>query len=466
MLNVSDATKLAWSKDGSHKEYTVVFPELNLTIPNNKIVKDSMSLSESLCSGSNIEFIGCISSSLKIKIYNLNEKIKGKKIELYAQADNTEIIPLFKGIVDSATIQAERAFKEIVAYDVLYTAGQREIASWYNSISYPTTLGAIRNSLFSLLGINVVQETLPNDILVIPEKKFENVESMKALTVIKSICQANGVFGIIDRYGNFAFRKPVAAFDMLFPGDDVFPGDDLIPVANGEARGVGYFGYDGYKSIEYEEYFITPVERIQIRDNEDDPGVTYGSSGNKYIIQSNMFFFELEDSAILDAERRMADYVGAVSYHPSKIECLGLPFVECGDIVSYPITRHFGEEGNYDISTFVVMSRTLKGSQLLFDSFESEGEEEQSEFLTDIQSQLQSMKMTEPHMDDYYTKDETADLIDSYDFLDVPQADYMFDDKITQLETPTGFNVVSCYTVPGIREPNTIYLIQGGVVML
>lgn len=470
MLNVSDATKSSYLKDGVHKTLRVYFPELNLTVSNDKIVKNSMSLSESICSGSSIEFVGCISSSLRIKLYDINEKLKGKKIELYIKADGTsEEIPLFKGIVDSATIQAERAFKEITAYDILYTKGQTEVAGWYNSLHYPVTLGSIRKSLISAMGLPVVEIDLPNDGIVIPEKKFNNVESMKALTVLKSICQANGCFGMVNRDGKFEFKYLLGAYDRLFPSVNTIPSANLFPVSTSNDGRIGYVTFDAYKSLEYQEYTVKPVDRVQIRDTDEDGGVIYGgNTGNKYIIQSNMFAYELPDSTAMQMAANILGKIKDISFHPCNVENRGLPFVECGDIVTYPIQKHYGEKGNYNVNTFLVLSRTLKGDQILTDSYTSEGEEEQSEFITNIQAQLDAIRRSEPDMTGYYTADEVDDLVNTSleDYPTIEDTSGMINDQVMDLKTPTGWTVQSVSALPSNRSANTIYFIRGGMIIL
>lgn len=467
MLNVSDATMEAYTKDGVHKTIRVFFPELNLTFSNSQIVKDSLSISESIYSGKSIEFVGCNSSTMNVKIYNANYQLKGKRVEVYIRAGETEEIPVFKGIVDKATIQAERAFKEIEAYDILYTIGQKEIASWYNSISYPTTIGAIRRSLYSYVNLPYVDDNLPNDSIVIPEKQFENIESMQALVAIKSICQINGCFGIINRNGYFQHKFISGAYDMLIPGDDTYPGDDVFP--SDADRDSGRYSFNLYKSIEYDEYYVKPVDRIQIRDEDDDPGIIYGAqTGNKYIIQGNMFAYGLPAGHRNQIAANIINIINKVSYHPSKISNMGMPFLECGDIVTYPITRKFGEQGNYDVDTFMILSRTLKGEQILTDSYTSEGEEEQSEFITDIQNQLNALKRAEPDMSNYYDMDQIDSMIDELPTMDEIEP-FVMDEVATQvndLETPTGFNIVSCYALPSNPQANTLYCIQGMTIIL
>ena len=471
MLNVSNATKQIYLQDSIHKSYRVYFPELAIEVTNERIVKESLSITESLSSGSSIEFVGCISSSLRIKLYNVQDNVKGKKIEVYVTAGETEEIPIFKGIVDTVTIQAEHAFKEITAYDLMYTTGLKDVAAWYNNLSYPTTLGAIRHGLESLLQLNVdLGVTLVNDSIVIPEKQYENVKALKAITILKSICQVNGVFGCIRRTdGYLEYRSLGGAYDPAILGDDFDLGDDTY-LSSDQIGRTGYFTFNFYKDAEYQEYEVKPVQRVQIRASEEDLGVTVGpAQGNKYIIQGNIFTYGLETSVLQTVARNILSKIGSVSFHPCNIKTIGLPFLEPGDVISYPIRRMFIGDGSYNVNTFIVLERTLSGDQILNDLYIAEGDEYQKEFITDIQAQLNTLKTNVPNLGkDYYTADEIDDMVgDVYDTL---EDDYYDADEIDTdfagLESPTGFNVVSCYTLPARLEPDTIYLIQGGVIVI
>lgn len=471
MLNVSDATKQIYLQDSVHKSYRVLFPELALTFDNESIVKESLSITESLNSGSSIEFVGCISASLKIKLFNVQADVKGKKIEVYVTAGETEEIPIFKGKVDTVTIQAEHAFKEIVAYDPMYANGLKDCASWYNALTYPITLGNIRRGIENVMGFTTDNDvTLINDNIIIPEKQYENVKALKAITILKSICQINGVFGCVRRTdGYLEYRSLGGAYEPAILGDDFYLGNDTY-LSSDQIGRTGYFTFNFYKDAEYQEYEVKPVQRVQIRASEEDAGVTVGPyQGNKYIIQGNIFTYGLDESVLRTIGNNILSKIGSVSFHPCNIKTIGLPFLETGDVISYPIRRMFVGGGSYNVNTFIVLERTLSGDQVLNDQYVSEGDEFQKEFITDIQAQLNTLKTNVPNLGkDYYTADEVDDLIDdTKDYVDDNYYDMdTIDSDFAGIESPTGFNVASVYTLPSQLAQDTIYLIQGGVIIL
>lgn len=374
MINVSSATKAAWMSDRKVNHIVISFPNLNLTYGNDSIDPDSLSWSEALCNADSMEFVGCIASSFGASIYNIPDNVKGQYIEVTFQAGSTDIIPIFKGYVDSVEIESDSLFKKIKAYDALYNAGQIDVAEWYARLALPMTLGAIRASLMTYVGLTEVEDTeLPNDDVII-QRTLENPDTIKGLTVIKSICQLNGACGIINRDGEFEYRyvkeSMESSYDLLY-----------------------------HESLKYEEFYCNPIQRVQIRDMEDDAGVTTSSYGNKYIIQGNMFAYELATDTLYSMANNILDMINGFTYHPMRSLQNGLPFFEVGDTLECVV-----DPEGYGVDTFLILSRTLTGVQYCRDTFEARGTQNQSEYITDIQAQVNVLKRTTNELKNLSTK--------------------------------------------------------------
>lgn len=464
MLQVSDATRRAFLSDVSKKTLRIAFPELNLTYDNSSVEAESLKLTEAISTKDSVEYVGCISSCLSVKIYGIPNNIKGKRIEVYITADSTEEIPLFKGIVDSAVLNSDTLFKEITAYDALYSKGNTDIAGWYKQ-EFPAnestkTVKELRDSLCAYIGIPQVETVLPNDDIVIG-KKYDP-KTLKCISMLKSICQFNGCCGIINRYGQMEYRYIEPVVLGLFPGFRTFPSETTF----GGRSNVGHT-FDFYETMKFEEYFVKPMQRVQIREDEDDGGVIVGaSSGNKYIIQSNLLARELKPSLSEIAARNILEKLSTVKFHPFSSKNSGLPFVEVGDTVRFELSS--SRTGVYATDSFTVLSRTLSGVQLLKDSYNAKGNEEQSEFVTDLQVTLETLKLNgggDVDLSNYYTKEQVADYIDEHTYPKDIIDDHI-GEQVNKMEKPTGFNVVSCYSLPTTRDLTTIYLVQGDVTIV
>lgn len=475
MLNVTEAQKTAFKTSSIDTQLDIYFPSLNLHVYNDQVAQENMVIKEALMSGDNIEFVGCIASSFSTQIYNVQQNLKGQAVIVTMNRGETGSIPLFRGIVDSVQMQSSKAYKTITAYDALYTKGQIDIANWYNSLTFPITIKNFRNSLFSYIGLTQKAVTLPNDDISII-KQYEP-KTLQCLPVLKYLCQINGCFGIINRNGLFEYRFIHNAYEPLYPAVTLFPANDLYPREYDPEEGGGgvndNFAY--YKSIDYQEYLVNPVQRLQIRASEDDAGVTVGNaSGNKYIIQNNMFAYGQDTNTLTTMAKRIWKKIANITFHPCDTENMGLPYIEVGDVVSYALpnrNRRSVGDSSYLVNKFNVMSREMHGIQGIMDSYIAEGEQEQSEFITDVQAQLETIKRNGVNMEDYYTKEEIDTTFDDYytaEETDVAVEEVtteVIDTAIAEFEMPTGFDIMSVYTLPSVRNANTLYLIQGGVII-
>lgn len=466
-MNVSDAVKREYHQNSKHKNLILYFPELDLTVSNSQIDYESMHLLESLLNKRSIEFVGCISSVFRIQTHRLKADIKGKKLKVSISTDNTldEPIPLFNGIVDSAVKQSNKQVKEIIAYDELYEKGKKDVSAWYNSLSFPITLKDLRDSLFEYIGITQEEKELPNDDISI--KKKYDPKSLKALNVIKAICQINGAFGIINRNGNFEYRilgrisNPYPSM-YLFPSSTLFPANPAASASVVEriAGEIQAENFSFYKKVDYEEFAVKPVDKLTIRQTENDAGVTYGTGTNNYIIQGNMFTYGLDNSTLSTIAANIYPNVRGFSYHPFTSNNNGLPFLECGlDAVAYKMIDYEKSTNDnlvYNQQEFYILRRELTGIQALRDSYSANGEEYQTKFVTDLQTQIDVVKQN--------VKKEVEETIKDYDFTD-QFSDYTYDKDYLDSQFLNQIKVVSVAVLPETPDENTIYLIQGEVTV-
>lgn len=381
MIPVSEETRNSYIKDGSYKRLRVTIDGVD--IDNSLIYDESMKLTESILNSSSIEFVGCIPSIFEIQIYRSQKNIKNKEISVSILSNNTDIIPLFNGYIDSAQMQTNHKYKKIVAYDVLYTKGNVDISNLYNMMSFPISLRDFRNTLFSYLNIEQVNMVLPNDDLMI--YKQYNPSKLKALDVIKAICQVNGVFGIINRYGKMDYRIIKKFNRNLYPSKDLYPSMGIYPGYDGEENYISY-----YNTMDYQEYTVKPVESIIIRDSDDDVGVKIGEGNNVYIIQGNMFAYNLTEDEKTNIANNIYKNIYGAQYTPFDSECKGYPYLEVGDIIGYLVKNYYTDEIEY--KEYSILKRTLTGIQFLEDNFEASGEEYINEFLSDVSVSIEKIQ--------------------------------------------------------------------------
>lgn len=457
-MNVTELTKKAYLNTSSHKELKIYFPNLDYLVDKENVYENSMYISETLIEDE-VEFVGCISSQFEIQLSGINKDIKGQKIEVYITANGTEEIPIFNGIVDSALRQTNRNYKKIVAYDELYTKGNIDVAAWYNSLSFPTTLKDLRDSFFAYIGIEQEPIELPNDSMVLNKELAPT--SLQARTVFKSICQINGAFGIINRYGKFEYRilADISTIDGAYPGLTLFP--PFYPGVSVSSGGQGMTEQpiSFYRKVDYEEYSVKPVERVTIRQTDSDTGVSYGEGTNNYIIQGNMFTVNKSASELATIAQNIHGSIAGIEFVPFNSDNSGFPFIEVGlEAVSY-YTYDFeaSTARNSDVYTkkvFYVFNRTLKGIQALRDSYSVQGEEYQREFITDLQTQVETLKNN--------LSAEVGSQVSVQLEQKIPEVTYTREEADNKFST---LKVLSVDALPSNPDSNTIYLIRGEVTV-
>lgn len=469
-MEVSEKVKSQYHGNSIHRFLKLYFPELNLTIENDEIYAESMKLKESIIEKTNIEFVGCIASNFKVQVNGIQADLKGKRIEvsIYTTETESEPIKLFNGIVDSAMQQSNKRIKEITAYDRLYTQGNIDLAAWYNSLTFPITIKDFRDSLFTYIGIEQEEIKLPNDNVSI-DKKYDP-KTLKARNVIKAICQINGAFGIINRNDKFEYRILAdLSATYAYPSVTLFPSNTLYPANPNVAESVvkkeiETESFSFYKTVNYEEFEVKPVDKLTIRQSEQDAGVSYGNGTNNYIIQGNMFTLGKSNSELLAMAQAVYKNVRGIYYYPYKSNNNGLPYIECGlDAVSYQMYNFYPESARASSKTtrnFYVFSREMSGIQNLRDSYSAQGEEYQTEFITDLKTQIDTIKVD--------VKQEVENTLQDYDFSD-QFSDFTYDknyldNQFSEFEN-SQLKIVSVTALPATPDPNTVYLIQGEVTV-
>lgn len=456
MIDVLDKNK--YLSDNASFNWTVAFPNLNLTYNNSGILAESFRLTESLCDNDSLEFVGCVASQCQVSLYDVEYDVKGQRMTVMI-----DDIPMFDGIVDSVEIQTPSLVKKITAYDKLYSISDVDVAAWYQGLTFPRTLKQIRDSLLTYLGLTWESADLPADDVSVA-KEYEP-RTLNGLACLKAICQINGCCGIINRYGKFEFRYVTSASAGLYPSIWTYPSMTTYPGGQ-SAKNKYLLGY--YENMKYQEYYVNPVTKVQIRPSEDEIGVTEGAGNNKYIIQANMWARNLNVLVLHGIANGILNKLKHVTFHPCNIRGDGLPFLEVGDVIEYPINLdNMSQEGGYNATVFLIMSRTFTGTQFLRDTFTARGQENQSLFITDLQTQIDTIKQNGGgggDMSKYYTKAEMDEILTTDYFTQAETIDEV-SEQVNDLETPTGFTIVSCFSLPSTRSANTIYLVQGGIII-
>ena len=325
---------------------------------------ESAELTERLCSESEISFGRCEASTFKLRVRERVVPLAGKKISVSVTLEGVDEAPFMMGVykVDSDVPTADRRYRDIVAYDAMYDLLNAEVAGWYNSLTFPMTLRQFRDSFCAYVGVEQEEITLVNDDMVV-EKTIDPGE-LPGKTVIESICEINGCFGHIGRNGKLQYVVLEQMIEGLYPADDLYPEDDLYPA---DPMGTAEVSRSNYISCQYEDFIVQHIDKLQIRQEENDIGAISGTGNNCYIIEDNFLVYGKSAAELQTIADNVLSVIGVVWYRPAQVEARGNPCLEVGDGILLHTTRE-------TIYTYI-LQRTLKGIQALRDSYTAEGEE-------------------------------------------------------------------------------------------
>lgn len=330
-----------------------------LIIENDKIVSESLQITEALSSDENMVFGSCEGAEMQITVADINQDITGREFTLTVEIGGYEMA-LGIYTVQSFVRQSDRRKRKITAYDRMNWFNV-DVSDWYNNLPFPMTLKTFRDSLCSYIGIQQTQVNLLFDSLQIT--KTIEPQQISGLDVLKAICEINGCFGHVDKTGALTYVQLQQT--GLYPSEMLYPDETLYP---------SEFGGDGmptevistYKQpMTYEDYLVDGIESLIIRQEEGDVGASAGTGNNTYVIEGNFLVYGKSAVDLLNIANTLLPYISGRVYKPAVVDCNCMPWVEVGDAIIVPTKD--------DIVETFVMKRTITGCQAMRDKFEATG---------------------------------------------------------------------------------------------
>lgn len=336
------------------KELLLYFPNLDLRIETDQIVDDSFELNESICSDTDLVIGSCEAAQFKVKVADVVADLKDQIMIVTQIVDGQYEMPLGTYKVDSVPKQADLRFKEIIAYDAM-KGTDKDVSTWYNSLTFPIKKKTMMQSLLTYLGINYEEQTLQNDDVLI--EKTVNPSYLKGRDVLICLCALSGGFGHITRLNKF--KVIVLSGLGLYPSETLYPAEDLFPSESNEFLSAGYMESD------YEEYIVEPITGIKIVEDDEDYGTMVGTDENIYTITGNFLLYGKGSNELKAIANNILLVLKNKYYRPHSTKMIGLPYIEVGDAINIITTDDA-------IETFV-FQRTLKGIQALTDDITATG---------------------------------------------------------------------------------------------
>ena len=371
--------------DSKSKQLHIDVVGKDISIDNTMLHMENFSLSESICSESQLMFGSCEASCVKFRVSNIVLPIKGEKIKItdtIIGLDNTETtydIGTYKVYYDVPT--ADRSWRDITAYDALYDIINANVADWYNGLTFPMSLKDFRDSFFAYFSIQQKETDLANDDMVV-EETISSTE-LSGKDVITAICEINGVFGHINRKNVFEYIV-LDTVDEIFPSNELYPANNLFPGAYGVPFDITIEN-GRYISCTYEDFVCKQISKLQVRQEENDIGVIVGDDdGAQYVIQDNFLVYGKNTEDLRQIAEKTLSVISKAQYRPYTAEVKGNLLINVGDNIKI-YTK------NQTINSYV-LQREFSGIQSLRDTITANGTEEQELKVNGVQSQINQLK--------------------------------------------------------------------------
>ncbi len=302
------------------------------TITNKEMHQGTFTLTESLCSESSLTFGACESSVLTFKVHNVLTPLAGEELTVYEVLNSNTAEPFNYGKykVQSDKPTADRKYRDVVAYDAMYDILNADVASWYNSLTFPCSIGYFRKKFLDYLKVDYVDTELVNDGIYI--QKTIDAEELSGKQVINAICEINGCFGHINRQGKFQYvvLKPIST--GLYPSETIYPSETLYPR---ESNAAELLPTSRYSSCKYEDFQTQFITGVQIRQEEDDIGASVGTSKNMYIVEDNFLVYGKNHAELTTIANNLLSVIDNIYYRPIEyVKTSGKPYLEVGDNIS------------------------------------------------------------------------------------------------------------------------------------
>lgn len=388
-------------KDSADKQLNIVSDDGKINITNTELHQEKFELTESLCSESELTFGACEAGMIKFTVSNVFLPMKGKWLTAKMTLDGHEDKPFQIGRykVYSDTPTADRTCRDVVAYDALYDILSSDVTDWYNQIlpqkDSKVTLKQFRDSFFNHFGVEQEEVSLVNDEMII-EKTVEVKasssgssdtaetstigEAISGKEVLSCILEINGCMGNIGRVGKFRYVYLTQEMQGLYPANDLYPADDLYP-RNPKSTSISK---SQYISAQYEDYIVRTIDKLQIREKENDIGVIVGDGKNTYVIEGNFLVYGKGTKELNEIGEKTLSKIKGIIYRPFSADCKGNPCLEVGDAVRMTT--------KYELIETYILKRTLKGIQALRDDLEADGEEYRTSKVNGIQRSILQLK--------------------------------------------------------------------------
>lgn len=271
----------------------------------------------------------------------------GTKIEYYRESGSQrKLVGTFWAV--KPTKQSRNTYK-VFAYDAVSKL-DKNLSVWLHSIQaeFPMSLWAFAQLVAEKCGLEIANDTLPRNADYMVRAFY--VDDLTGRELMGWTAQACGTFLRATPEGKleFAWYKPVSVELGIGPGDGVSRielrlAGEILRTVNGQIwrfaqKQIGYC----QGSLQYEEYDTAPIDKVQIKQSDDDVGVIWpqdATGTNALVIQENLLLVSDTADALRPVAQALYEELKQITYRPCKLELFGAAGLTAGDMVAVTDAR-------------------------------------------------------------------------------------------------------------------------------
>lgn len=298
----------------------------------------------------------------------------GAEFTLYRENEQGQLYRVGIFRTEKPTRSSANTMK-LTAYDRVSLLDQ-DLTQWLAELdAWPYSLGDFVYKVCQACGLLFVNEQIPNGSF--PVQKF-TVQGVTGRQLIRWAGEAAGRFTRATADGNIEMGWYTPTGTVSYAQGNLTIGYEDLTVADGSFLSDSITVYDDgagnvsftlpvavedlwyyQNGFRYEDYQVAPIEKVQLRQTEEDTGTVYPDSaaeGNAYIITANPLLASADARTLSGVAKTLYENLQGVTYSPCKLQ---LP----ADLRLGPGAILQLSDGNQKPVTMYVMSRRQTGQR-------------------------------------------------------------------------------------------------------
>ena len=226
---------------------------------------------------------------------------------------------------------------KLVGFDAVADL-DKDLTSWLQGLTqWPYSAAELAHMVCAACNLRLENTDLPNGDFFMDAFTGQEITGRKLMQWLGQVM------------GRFCRATPqgTITFDWYTP-------NTALAVAPTPREGATWYFQD---SLQYEDYWVQPVEKVQLRQTSEDIGTVYPDDPgekNTYIIENNPMLAAKDSTTLESVARTLYEQMQNMTYTPGRVMIPSTIQIKAGDILTVT-------DGNGKVLRFYVMKKTSNG---------------------------------------------------------------------------------------------------------